>query len=71
MNKKVVQPENIGDVFTKDGLKAISVGQTLLFNKDGKELSFKVVRRHVKRHELWVRPIHLYHPDEVAIVDKV
>lgn len=71
MNKKVVQPENIGDVFTKDGLKNINVGQTLTFNKDGKTASYKVVRRHVKRHELWVRPITLYLPDEVAIVDKV
>jgi len=63
--------ENIGDLFTQDGIKKISIGQTLTFILDGEKNSYKVVRRHIKRKELWVRPIKLYHPDDVHVVDKV
>lgn len=64
------KPINIGDMITPEGFKAIAVGQTLGFQKDGKLTRYKVVRRHVKRKELWVRPITLYKPEDVQVKDK-
>ena len=63
--------ENIGDIFTKDGIKEVSIGQVLRFEREGKIHSYKVVKRHIKRREVWVRPVRLYRPDEVQFKDKV
>jgi hypothetical protein len=62
--------ENIGDMFTPEGLAKLSVGQTLTYRLDGVETTYKIVKRSLKRQELWVRPIRLYKPDEVKVVDK-
>lgn len=61
---------DIGSDFTKDGIKRLSIGQVLTFEQDGKQSSYKIVKRHVKRGELWVRPIRLYRPEEMKVVDK-
>ncbi|MFE7720104.1 hypothetical protein ACFU44_13805 [Nocardia rhizosphaerihabitans] len=62
--------ENIGDMLTPAGLAKIKVGQTLGFKQeDGTIKNYKVVKRRVKRQELWVRPIQLYKPEQVKVVD--
>ncbi|SIC59875.1 hypothetical protein [Mycobacteroides abscessus] len=70
MNKKLEQPENIGDIFTKEGLKNVTVGQVLGFQQDGKLQRYKVVKRNIKRREIWVRPVKLYRPADVQVTDK-
>lgn len=70
MNENNTQPENIGDIFTKEGIKNVTVGQVLGFQQDGKLQRYKVVKRNIKRREVWVRPVTLYHPDQVHITDK-
>lgn len=56
----MTEPENIGDIFTKEGIRKVNVGQTLTFEQDGERKTYRVVRRNLKKHKLLVRPVQLY-----------
>lgn len=68
---KAIKPENIGDQFTKQGIKKLAVGQVLTFLQNGERKEYKIVRRHLRRQEIWVRPIQLYSTESIVDKDKV
>ena len=54
---------------TEKGQNELMVGQVLMFKKGTKENNLKIMR---KRHgKVWAKFVHMYHPDQVHIEDKL
>lgn len=56
------------DVFSEDGIKKLSVGQTLTFMLDNQEQHYIIKK--IKDGRIFVKEIHLYKPEEVMINTK-
>lgn len=61
--------ENIGQMFTDEGLAKLSKGQILIFTNESEKVSYKITKINKKEHECWIIPVRTYLPDEVKIVD--
>lgn len=54
---------------TKKGQDRLSVGQILIFEKDGEPIHIKVMRKH--KGKVWGKYTYIYLPEEVDVEDKV
>lgn len=65
---------NIADELTDKGIAELTLGQILRF-KDGELITeLKVVKKNIRKREVWVRPVVTFLPEElggtVKVVDK-
>lgn len=63
--------QEIGDVFTKEGIDKLKTGQILRFlESEDKINELKITKINRKSGKVWVDDIKTYHPNEVNIKDK-
>lgn len=56
------------EVFTEDGIKKLSKGQTLGFKQeDGSIQSYKISK--ISKNRVWAKPIILYLPEDLKVVE--
>lgn len=60
--------ENLGDMFTPDGLARLKAGQVLVFDYEGERIKFKIMR--ITGSKCWAKRVTLYREDQVKIIDK-
>lgn len=62
--------QEIGDIFTEEGLNKLKTGNILRFMKYGKMIEYKITKLSKKNKKCWVIPAKTYLPEEIKIVDK-
>ncbi len=60
--------EDMGDIFTEEGRSKLKKGQVLVFDFEGSEASYKVMK--IDGEHVWVKRVTLFTEDQVNIVDK-
>lgn len=62
--------QEIGDIFTKEGIGKLKTGQVLRFLKDENTIvELQITKINRKSCKVWAQDIKTYHPDEVRIKD--
>lgn len=65
---------NIAEDLTDDGIAKLKIGQVLRFQGKERVTELKVIKKHLKKRELWVREIVTFTPEEldgtVKVVEK-
>lgn len=61
--------QEIGDVFTKDGIAKLKTGQILRFDYEGSMNEYKITKLNRKSGKVWVKDVKTYHPDQVEVED--
>lgn len=57
---------NIADELTDEGVANLTLGQILRFKKGEEIIELKVVKKHTKKREVWVRPVRTFTPEELG-----
>ena len=60
--------QNIGDIFTEEGISKLKVSQILTFVQEGHKKEYKITK--LTKKDCWVIPVKTYNVDEVKVVDK-
>lgn len=61
--------QEIGDIFTKEGVAKLKTGQILRFSYEGSMNEYKITKLNRKSGKVWVDDVKTYHPDQVQTED--
>lgn len=66
-----MKSEDIGDVFTPEGIQKLKQGQLLRFEYEGSIVEYIITKLNRKSGKVFARQVRTYHPDEATITDKL
>jgi bifunctional DNA-binding transcriptional regulator/antitoxin component of YhaV-PrlF toxin-antitoxin module len=64
-----MKSEDIGDVFTPEGIQKLKQGQLLRFEYEGSIVEYIITKLNRKSGRVFARQVRTYHPDEVQTED--
>ena len=67
MESNEMKTEEIGEIFTEEGFKALHTGQLLRFDYEGSITELVITKLNRKSGKCWVREAKTYLPDETKV----